>query len=194
MKIESVKLNNRKRAFEIETERGVHSFPYAKADPPPTVADPIVEWFIDDSLARMAVTYRLKSGLEGFVHYEMAFDYNLEPGYMRDLLLFQLTIAAQDSLRSGGLSKREVIRRLGTSPAQLYRLLDQTNYDKSVDKVLELLSVLGCYVEFSVRQEKFQKRATRVERDKFESTISQVGDGQLGDGTLATTSAAEARS
>ena len=44
-----------------------------------------------------------------------------------------------------------MIRRLGTSPAQLYRLLDQTNYAKSVDQMLALLSVLDCEVELVVK-------------------------------------------
>ena len=45
------------------------------------------------------------------------------------------------------MSKREVIRRLNTSPAQLYRLLDTTNHTKSVDAMISLLGVLGMSVE-----------------------------------------------
>ena len=44
-----------------------------------------------------------------------------------------------------------MIRRLGTSPAQLYRLLDQTNSRKSIDQMLALLRVLDCDVELVVR-------------------------------------------
>jgi hypothetical protein len=46
---------------------------------------------------------------------------------------------------------REIVRRLRTSAAQLYRLLDQTNYRKSVDQVLALLQVLNCDVDLVVR-------------------------------------------
>jgi len=67
------------------------------------------------------------------------------------LLLYNLTIEAQKRTASSPLSKREIIRRLGTSAAQLYRLLDQTNYRKSVDKLLKLFRVLGCEVELVVR-------------------------------------------
>jgi hypothetical protein len=42
------------------------------------------------------------------------------------------------------------LRRLGTSAAQLYRLLDQTNYRKSVDQVSALLQVLNCEVDLVV--------------------------------------------
>lgn len=49
------------------------------------------------------------------------------------------------------LSKREIVRRLGTSATHLYRLLDQTNYRKSVDQLMALLQVLECDVDLVVR-------------------------------------------
>lgn len=54
-------------------------------------------------------------------------------------------------MEATSLSKREIIRRLNTSAAQLYRLLDQTNYSKSVDQMLSLLQVLECEVDLVVR-------------------------------------------
>ena len=62
-----------------------------------------------------------------------------------------LTIEAQKRIAASPLSKREIVRRLGTSAAQLYRLLDQTNYRKSVDQLLALLQVLNCEVDLVVR-------------------------------------------
>jgi hypothetical protein len=38
-----------------------------------------------------------------------------------------------------------------TSPAQFYRLLDQTNYRKSVDQLPRLLQALDCDVDLVVR-------------------------------------------
>ena len=49
------------------------------------------------------------------------------------------------------LAKREIIRRLRTSPPQLYRLLDQANYRKSIDQMLRLLQILDCDVQLVVR-------------------------------------------
>jgi len=66
------------------------------------------------------------------------------------MLVYQLTLEAQKRVAATNLSKREIIRRLGTSATQLYRLLDQTNYAKSVDQLLRLLNVLDCDVEFVV--------------------------------------------
>ncbi len=151
MKITSVTANNRKRAFEVKTRRGQWPFPYSKAEPAPTPSDPLVELYIDPELGREGFTYLLASGAEGSVHIDHVLDYNEEPGYMRDLLLYNLTVEALERIEASPLSKREIIRRLGTSPAQFYRLLDTTNYRKSVDKMLALLQVLDCEVEVIVR-------------------------------------------
>ena len=165
MKIRSVRPNNRKHAFEVGTWRGHFPFPYAKSDPAPSASDPLREVFVDDELGREGFTYRLASGSEGSVHVDQVLEYNQDPGYMRDLLLYRLTIEAQKCLDASPLSKREIIRRLGTSPAQFYRLLDPTNYRKSVDKVLFLLHVLDCDVDLVVRRsERRRSQNTRFQR------------------------------
>lgn len=151
MKIRSVKMNNRKHVFEIGTWRDKYLFPYARSKPAPSASDPIMAVSIDDEIGREAFTYSLKSGKEGTVHLEQVLEYNEDPGYMRDLLLYKLTLEAQKRLEQSPLSKREIIRRLNTSPAQFYRLLDQTNYRKSLDKLLILLRVLDCEVDLVVR-------------------------------------------
>lgn len=151
MKIRSVNLNNRKRAFEVITWRQQLLFPYAKADPKPTTSDPVVQVEVDEELGREGFTYSLASGREGSVHVEQVLEYNQDPRYMRDMLLYKLTLEAQKRVETSSLSKREIIRRLGTSPAQFYRLLDPTNHRKSVDRVLFLLHVLDCDVDLVVR-------------------------------------------
>jgi len=151
VKIRSIKANNRKRAFEISTSRGVFPYPYVKVDPMPTPDDPIVVISLDEETGHATATYRLASGAEGWVHVEQALDYNQEPKYMRDLLLHKLTLEAERRVKESPLSKREIIRRLRTSPAQFYRLLDPTNYRKSVDQMLQLLYVLDCDIEVVVK-------------------------------------------
>lgn len=151
MKIRSVRANNHKKAFEVRLSSGLHDFPYAKAAPPPTVADPLVEVSVDKELGREGFSYVLESGKEGTVHSEQVLEYNQDPGYLRDLVLYRLTIEAQKQVEESPLSKREIIRRLGTSATQFYRLLDQTNYRKSVDQLLKLLHVLECDVDLIVR-------------------------------------------
>jgi hypothetical protein len=58
-------------------------------------------------------------------------------------MLHKLTVGALKLVKQSGLSKHELTRRLKTSPSQLYRLLDPTNYRKSMDEMLRLLAALG---------------------------------------------------
>jgi hypothetical protein len=153
MKIRSVTHNNRKKAFEVRTSTKALVFPFSKADPRPTTQDPVAEVSVDAETGREAFTYVLRSGKTGTVHVEQVLEYNQDPTYLRDLLLYRLTLEAQKRIAESRLSKREIIRRLDTSPAQLYRLLDQTNYRKSVDQVLALLQVLNCDVDLVVRKQ-----------------------------------------
>ena len=151
MKIRSVRCDNRKKAFEVATRRKTYSFPYAKLRLRPTPTNPVKNLAVDDELAREAFTYELESGEADTVHIDAVLDYNRDPRYLRNLALYRLTLAAQQRVRSSRLSKRELIRRLETSPAQFYRLLDQTNYSKSIDQMMALLSVLDCEVDLVVR-------------------------------------------
>lgn len=152
MKIRRVSPNNHKRAFEVQTAAKTFFLPYAKLDPPPpTASDRIARVFVDKEVGQEGFTYVLESGREGTVHIEQVLEYNNDPGYLRDLLLYKLTIEAQERVDASAVSKREIIRRLGTSAAQFYRLLDQTNYRKSLDQLLSLLQVLDCDVDFVVR-------------------------------------------
>jgi hypothetical protein len=151
MKIRSVRGNNRKKAFEIKTSNRTLHFPYSQLDLPPGADDPLDQIYVDKELGREAFTYVLKSGQTGTVHIEQVLEYNKDPWYMRDLLLYKLTVEAQKRMERSPLSKREIVRRLGTSATQLYRLLDQKNYRKSVDQLLSLLHVLDCQVDLVVR-------------------------------------------
>ena len=151
MKIRAVKHNNRKKTFELRTSTKRLVFPFSQGAPTPTVEDPVREVFVDDEAGQEAFTYLLNSGRTGTVHVEQVLEYNQDPSYLRNLLLYRLTIEAQKRVAASPLSKREIMRRLGTSGAQLYRLLDQTNYRKSVDQVLALLQVLNCEIDLVVR-------------------------------------------
>lgn len=151
MKILGVEVNNRKHVFEIRTRRGVLVFPYAKADPPPSAADRVVDLFVDPELGREGFTYRLASGIEGSVHVDSALEYNEDPSYMAELAMYRLTQEARERFEASGLSAREVARWLGTSPTQLYRLLEPTNYSKSLKQLLSLLYLLGAEVELAVK-------------------------------------------
>jgi len=152
MKILGVTANNRRHLFEVRTRRQTLDFPYAKTDPRPAPGDPIVEVYVDPELGREAFTYRLASGAEGSVHIDSVLEYNEDPSYLADLTLYRLSQQARERFDASGLSAREVARQLGTSPTQLYRLLDPTNYTKSLRQLLGLLYLLGCEVDVAVTE------------------------------------------
>ena len=95
MKVRSARANNRKKAFEIKTSTRSFVFPYSKVSPKPSAAHPVVGITVDKELAREAFTYFLKSGRQGLIHIEQVLDYNDVPSYMRDALLYRLTLEAQ---------------------------------------------------------------------------------------------------
>lgn len=159
MKIRSVAHNNRRKTFALRTSSKALVMPYSQADPAPTAENPVSRSFVDGEAGGEAFTYVLASGATGTVHIDHVLEYNRDPRYLRDLLLYRLTIEAQKRVQSSPLSKRELIRRLGTSAAQLYRLLDQTNYRKSIDQLLTLLQVLNCDVDLIVRTKRARSTA-----------------------------------
>jgi predicted XRE-type DNA-binding protein len=159
MKIQSVTHNNRKKAFQVKMSKKLFQLPYSKVNPQSGAADPITRVFVDKELKSEGFTYVMESGKEGAIHSEQVLEYNQDPHYMRDTLLYKLTIEVQKRVDANALSKREIIRRLGTSATQFYRLLDQTNYRKSVDQLLSLLHVLDCDVDLLVRAKTASRKA-----------------------------------
>jgi hypothetical protein len=151
VKIRSVSFNNRRKGFEVRTARATYWIPYAKLELQPTSGDKVTRVFVDEELDREGFTYALASGEEGTVHVEQVLDYNRDPGYLRELLVYKLTIEARKRVEASALSRREIIRRLGTSATQFYRLLDTANYRKSLGQLLSLLHVLDCDVDLVVR-------------------------------------------
>src|SRR5688572_7085398 len=131
MKIRKVVANARRKVVGVAAARRRFVYPFSRLAPRPSVDDPIRDIRIDRELASEGFTFTLASGRQGTVHIEQVLEYNKDPAFLRDRLLYALTLEAQKRIDKCPLSRREIIRRLGTSPAQLYRLLDPTNYSKS---------------------------------------------------------------
>lgn len=159
MKIRAVQANNRRKAFEIETAKGRLGIPYARLRLRPSAGDRVREVYVDVELGREAFTYVLDSGAEDSVHLDAVLEYNEDPTHLKDLLLYKLTLEARKRVAACGLSKREIIRRLGTSASQFYRLLDPTNYGKSAGQLVALLHVLDYEVDVVVRPRRNRESA-----------------------------------
>ena len=150
MKIICVSVNQRQKALEIETRKGLFRLPFSRLTLKPSVKDKIKTAYVDPELGKSGVTYVLSSGKEDSVHVDAFLDYNRDPDFLRELTLHKLTVEAIRLVEKSGLSKHELTRRLKTSPSQLYRLLDTANYKKSVDEMLRLLAVLGYRVDMKL--------------------------------------------
>ena len=64
---------------------------------------------------------------------------NGDPESLQQLLLHTLTLEARAALTERGIGVRAAARRLGTSPTQIYRLLDPAQGDKSLRQLVALL-------------------------------------------------------
>lgn len=150
MKISNVSANARKKEIEIQVGERKYAFPFAKLRLVPTPEDPVAEIRADDEFGGEAFTYRLESGSEDTVHLEAVREVNLDADYLQEILLHRLTVEARQGMAEVGIGIRQAARMLGTSPAQLYRLLDPCNSGKSLGQLLALLHLVNRRVEVVV--------------------------------------------
>ena len=91
MKIRSVEMNNRKNELTVTTwSNAVYVFPYSEADPCPKPDNRIKKLFVDKELGSEAFTYLLESGEQGSVHIEQVLEYNDDPAYLAELLIYSM--------------------------------------------------------------------------------------------------------
>jgi transcriptional regulator with XRE-family HTH domain len=152
MIIRRVSVNNSKKSLEITTEKGEFSLPFSSLDLLPKPGNKIKDIYVDKELGGRAVTYIMESGEEDSVHLDEFLDYNKEPHYAHELTLYKLSLRAIELVEKSPLSKRELARKLKTSPSHLYRLLNTANYSKTVDQMIKLLAALDYEVDFTIRE------------------------------------------
>jgi len=138
-----IRVNNRKRCLEWEFTKTTLSFPFSKLKVIPTAEDPVAEIYLDKEAASQWANYRLKSGKQGNIPLDAFLEYNRDPEYLRKMVLYDLTSKANKQIKKEKIAKRELARKLKTSPAQLYRLLNTANYTKTIDQMVRLLAVMG---------------------------------------------------
>lgn len=153
MKIKKVQANNRKKCFEIVTADSRRlEYPYSRLRNKPAADDRIADVRVDLEVGGDGFTYTVESGKEDTIPLDQVLEYNKDTDYLREMLLYKLTLKARKLLQERGISKREVTRRLHTSPVQIYRLLDQTFHHKTIDQMIRLLAALDCPVDVVFRK------------------------------------------
>ena len=164
MKIKQVTANGRKRAFEVRTAKDTYYFPFAKAGPVPSGRDPVITVAPDPELGNEGFTYQLRSGQEGSVHIDSVLEANRDPQYMAELLMYKLSLAAKQRMSESSEPVRDVAAALGTSAAQIYRLIDPTNYSKSFNQLVQLLDFLDCDVDVQMSRSRPKRRRATAAR------------------------------
>jgi hypothetical protein len=100
------------------------------------------------------------------VHLDAVLEYHQDPAYWNEVLVHRLTVETRKALEQSDLAKREVVRRLGTSPSQLYRLLDPSRTGKSAGQLLAILHLLGREVDVVVRPKGTRRPPSVVRRKR----------------------------
>lgn len=99
----------------------------------PSPRDRVTDVCVDPGLGREAFTYALQSGEGGSCQIDSVLEYRGGPlSHGEHPALYVLTVEARRRFAGSGLWARDLARRLGTSIARLYRLLDPTSYSKAV--------------------------------------------------------------
>ncbi len=152
MKFTKVSCNNKKKVFDVRLGTKDYSYPYAKTAPMPTTQNPITAAYPDKELGRKAFTYVLRNGAEGTVHADHVLEYNRDPKFMLELFTHNLSAQVRKRLAESDFSKREMSRRLGTSPTQLYRLLDPGRTSKSIPQLLSILHTMDYAIDLVIKK------------------------------------------
>ena len=89
MKIRRVVPHNGKKAFEVYTYNNTYLFPSAVVRPTPRKGRWVVNAYVDPELDNEGFVYVLASGDEGTAHIDHVLEYNRDPSYMADMLLYE---------------------------------------------------------------------------------------------------------
>src|SRR5688500_5247331 len=100
VKINSVRANNRLKAFEVRAGRRVLRMPFARLPLQPTSDNRITQLYVDPELGNEGFTYVLEDGQIDSLHLDAVLDYNADPGLLSRLFLYELTREARKAVEA----------------------------------------------------------------------------------------------
>ena len=106
VKIKRVLGNNRKRAFLLDTSKGHYEFPYSQLKLKPSKRDPLAHVAPDGNFGNQAFSYQLRSGAADTVHIDHVLRYAEDTDYLREELVFKLTVEANRLMEKRRLTKK----------------------------------------------------------------------------------------
>lgn len=139
-RFKKVIFNNKKRVFHLEYTTDL------KVDCPFSalgIRDKVIESGPDPEVGNHSFYFVLSDGKKNYVPYDQPLHIVQNPEYVREQTLYEITKQLNRFIQSAKVPKRELARRLGTSLSQLARLLDTTNYNKELSRLIELAAMLN---------------------------------------------------
>ena len=135
-----VVFDNKKRVFHLEYVSGLKiECPYF----PLGIREKVIEAGPDAEVGNHSLYFILESGKKDTVPFDQPLHIAQHPEYVKRQTLYNMTKQLNVFVKHTGVPKRELARRLKTSMAQLSRLLDTTNYNKELSRLIELAAVLN---------------------------------------------------
>ena len=139
-KFKKVTCDNKKRVFHLEYTSGLKTeCPYSALG----IHAKVVESVPDAETGGHSFYFVLENGKKDYVPFDQPLHIAQNPEYVREQTLYEVTKQLNEFIKKAEVSKRELARRLGTSLSQLSRLLDTTNYNKELSRLIELASILN---------------------------------------------------
>lgn len=160
-KIRTVSFSNRKREFYVGVGKELYVVSYSYFSPSIFEGAIIAKAAPDPEQGNTGVEFHLKSGEVGWFHLDHVLAYVGDPEYWRKMTLYNVSLKAQKLFQEKKMSVRGLARAMNTSTAQIYRLLNQANYDKTLDQMFKVIKILGGDVHVDITSKKFSERATR---------------------------------
>lgn len=135
-----VVFDNKKRVFRLEYTSGLRiECPYFSLG----IRRKVVDARPDPETGGHSFAFTLDDGTTDYVPFDQPLHIARNPEYVKEQTLYEMTKQLNEFIRREGISKRGLARRLKTSPAQLARLLDPTNYRKSMSRLVEIGAILN---------------------------------------------------
>lgn len=139
-KIKQVEWDNKKKLFHVKYTSGLEvDCPYSALG----VRENVVEAAPDKEVGQHSFYFMTESGKKDFVPYDQPLHIVQNPEYVKQQTLFEVTKKINQFIEEEHVSKRELCRRLSTSMTQLSRLLDVTNYNKELSRLIEIAAMLN---------------------------------------------------
>ncbi|MCB0407783.1 MAG: hypothetical protein KDD34_06230 [Bdellovibrionales bacterium] len=150
-----IQSNYRKRAFEVTLKEGrkTHQFvlPFTVFDNHKiSIHNRVIKSEIDKELGSQGVNIELEDGSRFDFPADLVL-YHCDPSYNWGPIN-QLKMALKDKLSDAQLSSRVVADALKTSPAQVFRLLEENKASKQLLQLFQLAELAGYEVEFRLKK------------------------------------------